>query len=515
MSITLATTWHPRGEITRFTRLLPLLQQKYAAIVISFHPGADQSILDRLTAAPLSVESKLVFYVNDDWRSGRYMALNKALATSSGFIHYADMDRLLRWVEIRPDEWMQTIDQIPRFDCLIFGRTENALLTHPQALISTEKASNRVVSHFLNSEMDVSAGSKSFSQVAAQYLVDHGSPHNSIGTDAEWPILLTRAGFRLQYVQVEGLDWESADQFKLQAATPEEQKKAAQKYDADPSNWARRVDIANQIIHMAFETVQRKVPALKSDAFPQVDFDFEAVFDVDDYLYFYNEVLTDQRTEAEVSLIVSLLGLAQPVRILDLACGFGRHTNRLAAMGHSMTGLDLTPGFLDIARRDAGQNKLDVVYRQGDMRTIKDMNQFDIVLLLFTAFGYFSDEDNLQVLINIKNALVPGGRLIFDAPNRDTFLSTMPPCFVVEKEGNLMIDRLSFDGLMGRQMNKRIVIRDGIRKDKPFSIRLYNPNEIQALVDQAGLELDHLYADWDGAELTPESRRMVVIARKP
>ena len=78
-----------------------------------------------------------------------------------------------------------------------------------------------------------------------------------------------------------------------------------------------------------------------------------------------------------------------------------------------------------------------------------------------------------------------------------------------------MIDRMSFDCLNGRSINQRIVIRDGVRREKPFSIRLYNPNEIQSLLVQAGLVLEHLYADWQGTEITPESRRMVVIARKP
>ena len=247
----------------------------------------------------------------------------------------------------------------------------------------------------------------------------------------------------------------------------------------------------------------------------QIEFDYDAVFEVDDYLYFYSEVLTDERTEAEVSALVALLGLAQPLKILDLACGFGRHTNRLAAKGHSMTGVDLTAGFLEIARRDAKQMHLSVNYQQADMRKIAFADEFDYVLMLFTAFGYFSDAENLQVLLNACKALVTGGRLVFDVLNRDMFLKTMLPFIVSEKEGNLMIERMSFDCLNGRSINKRIVIRDGVRKEKPFSIRLYNPNEIQSLLAQVGLVLEHLYADWQGSEITPESRRMVVIARKP
>jgi len=249
---------------------------------------------------------------------------------------------------------------------------------------------------------------------------------------------------------------------------------------------------------------------------PQQDeFDFEAVFDVDDYLYFYHESLTDERTETEVNALVSLLELDTPKKILDLACGFGRHTNRLAALGHSMTGIDITPGFLEIARRDATLRHVDVQYRQGDMRSITFRDEFDCVMLLFTAFGYFSDEQNLQVLINAGRALKPGGLLIFDSPNRDAFLKDMRPYSVLEKEGNLMIDRISFDSLLGRIYNKRIVFRDGVRKDKPFFTRIYNPNELKHLISQAGMDLFHLYGGWDATEFTSASHRIVVIARKP
>ena len=515
MSITLATTWYPRGELPRFTRLLPALQEKYCEIVISFFPGEESGVMEQFASGIFSSDPKLIFYVNDDRRKGRYMALKYALDTPSDFIHYADMDRLLHWVETKPEEWMQMVEQIEKYDCIIFGRTEAATLTHPQALITTEKISNQVVSHFLDQEMDVSAGSKSFSHSAAQFLVEYGKADNSIGTDAEWPILLKQAGFGLEYIQVDGLDWESADQFQLRAASFEEQKQGAARYDADPIHWSRRIEIAEEIIQTALEVGRQKHPAGKAGISQPKEFDFEAVFDVDDYLYFYSESLTDERTDAEVSALVKLLELDSPKKILDLACGFGRHSNRLAALGHTMTGIDITPGFLEIARQDAIQRNVEVQYQQGDMRSISFEDEFDYVMLLFTAFGYFSDEENLKVMINAGKALKPGGLLIFDTPNRDAFLKDMRPFFVVEKEGNVMIDRLSFDGLQGRFYNKRIVFRDGARKDKPFFVRLYNPNELQTLFDQTGMELYHIYGGWDAKEFSSDSHRMVVIARKP
>jgi len=515
ISIYLATTWYPRGELPRFSRFLPILEDVYAGIVISLIPSDDQDAMQQFKSGQFSSNSKVTLFVNEDRQRGRYMAIKKALDTPADFIHYADMDRLLHWVETRPEELKQAVGEIMKSDCIIFGRTQAAYRTHPQALITTERISNRIVSDILKIEMDVSAGSKSFSRTAAQHIIDNCQTDNSIGTDAEWPICIKQAGFILEYIQVEGLEWESADQFLSRAATADERAQSAREYDADPKHWSRRIEIADEIIQTAIDVSQKRYIISRENITIPSDFDCAAVFDVDDYLYFYSETLTYERTEKEVSALVSLLALDHAKKILDLACGFGRHTNRLAVMGHHMTGVDVKPGFLEIARQDAFQKGVNVHYQQDDMRFITFENEFDCVMLLFTAFGYFSDEENLQVLVNTRNALCPGGLLIFDTNLRDTFLKNMHPFFVVEKEGNLMIDRISFDSLQGRLYNKRVVIRDGIRKDKPFFVRLHNPNEIQALITRAGLILDHIYGGWDAQELSQESNRMVVIARKP
>ncbi len=148
------------------------------------------------------------------------------------------------------------------------------------------------------------------------------------------------------------------------------------------------------------------------------------------------------------------------------------------------------------------------------MRRISFEQEFDRVTLLFTAFGYFEDDENLLVLQNAARALKPGGLLIFDTNNRDTLLRNFHPAFVHEKDGNLLIDRMSFDSLTGRMQNRRILIRDGVRKEMPFFVRLYNPTEIRPLLAQAGLELYKVYGNWGGQPLSPESRRMVIIAKK-
>ncbi|MGW8251262.1 MAG: hypothetical protein ACWGO1_11520 [Anaerolineales bacterium] len=254
MSIALAATWNPRGEMPRLLRLLQALQRVYYQVVIVSPPDADLSGSGAEEVRQAGALPGIHFFQSAVWAGGRYTAILRAHETEADYIQYADLDRLLRWVETRPEEWQNTVNQILLADCMVIGRTPACYRTHPKALIQTEALSNRVVSHFLGRQMDVSAGSKGFSRGAARYVIDNTSPDGALGTDARWPILLHRAGFRVDYIEVDGLDWESADRYLDRAASPGEQRLAAEIYDGDPENWSQRVDIAHQIIQAAFES---------------------------------------------------------------------------------------------------------------------------------------------------------------------------------------------------------------------------------------------------------------------
>jgi SAM-dependent methyltransferase len=241
-------------------------------------------------------------------------------------------------------------------------------------------------------------------------------------------------------------------------------------------------------------------------------FDLREVFEVEDYLFAYGDALTDARSDAEVDTVVAILQIVPGMKILDLACGFGRHSNRLAVRDCDVTGVDLMAGFLDIARSQAPATGAQ--YVQGDMRELDIDSAFDRVVLLFSSFGYFEDQENEGVLARMARALRPEGRLLIDLINRDALLKTLPATEVIEKGTDLLINRCSFDMLSGRFHNRRIVIRDGIRKDKPYSTRVYNANEITRMVADAGL-VDCRLLDESGKPLGPGSRRMMVMATRP
>ena len=109
-------------------------------------------------------------------------------------------------------------------------------------------------------------------------------------------------------------------------------------------------------------------------------FDTEGLFD-DDYLYFYaTRDPGRELSDAETELIWRLLELEPGMAVLDLACGHGRIANRLAARGAAVTGLDVTPRFLELAREDAATRGVEVEYVQGDMRSLPWTERFDRVV---------------------------------------------------------------------------------------------------------------------------------------
>ena len=96
-----------------------------------------------------------------------------------------------------------------------------------------------------------------------------------------------------------------------------------------------------------------------------------------DYLYFYEEWLDDELSDAQAELIWDLLALSEGDEVLDVPCGHGRIANRLAARGARVTGLDADTFFLEHARTDAAARGVEVDYIQGDMRELPWSERFD------------------------------------------------------------------------------------------------------------------------------------------
>lgn len=240
-------------------------------------------------------------------------------------------------------------------------------------------------------------------------------------------------------------------------------------------------------------------------------FEVDETFD-EDYLYFYDH-LTPELSDEQTELIWRLLEIEPGMELLDLACGHGRIANRLAARGASVTGLDATPMFLDLARQDAAEQGLEVDYVEGDMRSLPWRDRFDRVVSWFTSFGYFSDEENREVLRQVHGSLKRGGRLLAELNHRDWLVKHLGGHHVVERDGNLMIDFHRFDPETGRLHDERVIVRDGRVRRFRFFTRLFSFTELRGWLEGMGFSDVRGYGE-DGEPLALEHRRMIVTGER-
>jgi len=244
-------------------------------------------------------------------------------------------------------------------------------------------------------------------------------------------------------------------------------------------------------------------------------FDIEATFG-DDYLWFYEEFLTEERSQLDTDEIISLLGLSEPASILDAPCGHGRISNRLASSGHQVSGVDLSSLFLDRARHDAQALGVEVDYRRGDLRSLPVDGPFDAVVCWFTSFGYFDDAGNIEVLQEFARVLRPGGVLLIEGLNHDGFVRNFTPApaaSVVEKGDDLLADVTSFNPIAGRLETERTVRRSGAVRRLNYSVRLPTVPELDAWLAAAGFDL-RKYCGRSGEPLTHDTWRQVTLATK-
>ena len=206
--------------------------------------------------------------------------------------------------------------------------------------------------------------------------------------------------------------------------------------------------------------------------------------------------------------------------MLDMPCGFGRLTLPLARRGLAMTGVDLTPSYLAMARRSARREKLDVRFLKCDMRRIEFHEEFDAALNWFSSFGYYSDEENLLCLKKVYEALKPGGRLLIETANISWLLSHFRTHSEQTIGGMRIVHDRRYDARRGCIRQTRTVFYRGRRTRSSDCIRFYTGAEMRRLLRGVGFSDIRLYGhnrleDPASPHLTRHSRRLVAVARKP
>jgi SAM-dependent methyltransferase len=119
--------------------------------------------------------------------------------------------------------------------------------------------------------------------------------------------------------------------------------------------------------------------------------------------------------DEHVGWIHEILLQQQPSHILDLGCGPGLYSNRLATMGHVCTGIDYSPASFAYAKAQAEQAGLNATYVHGDIRTVPYGCGYDLAMLIYGELNVFSRPDAMAILKKAHSALRPGALLLLEA----------------------------------------------------------------------------------------------------
>lgn len=241
---------------------------------------------------------------------------------------------------------------------------------------------------------------------------------------------------------------------------------------------------------------------------------FETIFD-ERYPDLFEHLEGD--AEEEVEGILALLSLPPGSAVEDLGCGRGRHAIPLARKGYRMTGVDISEYMLRKARTSAEREGVEIEWVQEDMRIFRRDDAFDLVLSLFTSFGFFSDAENQAVLDNIGKSLKKGGMLLLDLRNAGKGLSRLEDQdkTIDVPSGRLRMS-VHFDMRTMRAKAEHTLDRaDGIRISSGFDVRIYSMEELMAMLGKAGMRVKDFYGSLTGDPFDDRSTRLVTLATKP
>jgi SAM-dependent methyltransferase len=218
---------------------------------------------------------------------------------------------------------------------------------------------------------------------------------------------------------------------------------------------------------------------------------------------------------AQVEKIIALLGIRPGAAVLDLCCGIGRHALELARCGFHVTGVDRTRAYLNKAAEQANAAGLEMEFVQEDMRTFCRPDTFDVVVSLFTSFGYFKDaEEDRHTAVNVHRSLKAGGAFLLEMMGKEVLARSFQERVWQEEDGVLLLQECKVSNSWSWVEHRWIVVKSSHRHELRFSHRLYSAAELTSLLVGCGFTRTEVYGDLEGAPYDHMAKRLVIVARK-
>ena len=229
----------------------------------------------------------------------------------------------------------------------------------------------------------------------------------------------------------------------------------------------------------------------------------------------YYKMLYRHRNDEEARLfldnLITHLKLDKGAKVLDLACGRGRHSIYLASKGLDVTGIDLAADSIEEASLSANNHLHFIIH---DMREKFPEGPYAVIINAFTSFGYFeTEEEDLKTLKNVSQALNNNGYFVFDYFNVKKVINEM------QSDSEMNCDQVQFK--IHKFIENKFIVKNISVTDhgKTFlyteKVKLFTLEELEEYFNLSGLKITACYGNYNldpFEELT--SDRLIILATK-
>lgn len=232
-------------------------------------------------------------------------------------------------------------------------------------------------------------------------------------------------------------------------------------------------------------------------------------FDSDHYHLLYQH-RNDAEAEAFINRLFEELHLKKGSKVLDLACGKGRHALQVHQLGYDVTGLDLSEESIAHAKRFEEEG---LRFVKGDMRQLALDVKFDLTLNLFTSFGYFREqEEDLKVLDGLSEHLKKDGMVLIDFLNVKKVANELPT--------ENLIKRGQIEFKTSKKIEDGFIVKDirfeyeGVTHQYREFVKYLELSDFEAYFEKVGMEIVKVYGDYFLNSFNEKlSDRLIMIAK--
>ena len=229
---------------------------------------------------------------------------------------------------------------------------------------------------------------------------------------------------------------------------------------------------------------------------------------------FWRAAMPEEVTRDEAEFLAKQLCLSDGSRALDVPCGAGRLAIELAARGCRVTGVDISPEFLDAARDAARDRALEIEWRRSEMRDLPWSSEFDAAYCAGSSFGFLGEEGDAAFLEAVSRTLRPGGRFFADFKASESLLPNFRESHEMRIGDIEFRARNRYDPATGTMESFYTITRGDLVENKRALHRIYTCREILRMLADAGLGNLETYGSIRGEPFRLGSPTLLVVASR-